>query len=193
MSQLHTKPYINPHAQLILGGARSGKSRLAEQRARASGKRLIYLATATAGDGQMAQRIATHQQRRDEQWQLVEEPLQLAQTLGRYNSSEYCILVDCLTLWLSNCLHHNCWPQQREALLQTLPELHCQLILVSNEVGSGIVPLGELSRQFADQSGFLHQALAGLCHRVTLTVAGLPLELKTAQPSPPSQPSGAAQ
>lgn len=169
---------INSH-QLILGGARSGKSRLAEARAQASGKQLIYIATAQAGDEEMAARIAHHQsQRSAANWQTVEEPIFLADLLAQHNHPQYCLLVDCLTLWLSNCLHHDCWPVQRTALLDLLPNLEAQLIMVSNEVGSGIVPLGQLSRQFADESGLLHQQLAALCSRVTLTVAGLPWDLK---------------
>lgn len=169
--------------QLILGGARSGKSRLAEERALASGKQLFYVATATAGDGEMVERIRIHQQRRDGSWQLLEEPVALAKLLRDHDSPDHCILVDCLTLWLSNCLYHECWEEQREQLLAVLPTLQSEVILVSNEVGSGIVPLGELSRRFADESGFLHQALAKLCGRVTLTVAGLPLELKQSEAS----------
>ncbi|MDM3871416.1 bifunctional adenosylcobinamide kinase/adenosylcobinamide-phosphate guanylyltransferase [Porticoccus sp. W117] len=168
--------------QLILGGARSGKSRLAEQRAlqlaEHSGGPLFYLATATAGDDEMAERIAHHRQRRSDQWQLLEEPLTLIDTLRANDGSGHVILVDCLTLWLSNCLHHQCWQAQRDSLLQGLANLRSQVIFVSNEVGSGVVPLGQLSRQFVDESGFLHQALAQQCQQVTLTVAGLPLELK---------------
>ena len=169
--------------ELILGGARSGKSALAEQRALATGLELIYLATATAGDQEMSSRIGHHQQRRGAQWQLVEEPVALADALRRQQGPQRCIVVDCLTLWLSNCLHRNCWEQQRDSLLQTLPELAGHIVLVSNETGLGVVPLGELSRRFVDEAGFLHQQLAALCARVTLTVAGLPLALKSPQES----------
>ncbi|MCK9564367.1 MAG: bifunctional adenosylcobinamide kinase/adenosylcobinamide-phosphate guanylyltransferase [Bacteroidales bacterium] len=169
----------NPLAlELLLGGARSGKSRLAEERALASGKHPYYIATATAGDGEMAERISHHRQRRGPQWQLVEAPLHLADTLLDLHGDDRCLLVDCLTLWLSNCLHHGCWPEERDALLKIAGQLKGRVILVSNEVGSGIVPLGELSRQFVDESGWLHQQLAQVARRVTLVVAGLPLELK---------------
>lgn len=170
--------------QLILGGARSGKSKLAEQRAKAltgQSRKLIYIATGSAGDEEMQQRIALHQSQReqgDARWLTVEEPLDLAAALQDYDDAANVILVDCLTLWLSNCLHHDCWRQQREALLASLSALQADVILVSNEVGSGIVPLGELSRRFADESGWLHQTLAQQCQQVTLVVAGLPLELK---------------
>lgn len=167
--------------ELILGGARSGKSRLAEARALESGKELIYVATATAGDPEMEQRIQRHRKSRDEHWRLVEEPLALADALSRHAAQDRCILVDCLTLWLSNLLHTEDttqWQAERKALLDTLPSLPGQIILVSNEVGMGIVPMGELTRQFVDESGWLHQDLAAICDRVTLTVAGLPHCLK---------------
>lgn len=166
--------------ELILGGARSGKSRLAESRALGSDGQLFYIATATADDREMSARIGHHQARRGPQWQTVEEPLRLAGTLCSLARHDRCLLVDCLTLWLSNCLHAECWQQERDALLTTLAGLPGRILLVSNEVGSGIVPLGELSRRFADESGWLHQQLAQLARRVTLVVAGLPLELKGA-------------
>ena len=170
--------YPNPGLELVLGGARSGKSRLAEQRALGGGHQLFYIATATADDGEMATRIRHHQSRRGNQWQLIESPLRLAATLRELQGHDRCLLVDCLTLWLSNCLHHQCWPAERDALLKAVGQLQGRVILVSNEVGSGIVPVGELSRQYVDESGWLHQQLAQVARRVTLVVAGLPLELK---------------
>lgn len=170
--------------QLILGGARSGKSHLAEQRAQAlgqQGRKLIYIATASAGDIEMQQRIAEHQRQREQanlDWLTIEEPLALTEVLKQYNDRSNVIVVDCLTLWLSNCLHKECWEQQREELLVNLSALQAEVLFVSNEVGSGIVPLGELSRRFADESGRLHQALAGQCEQVDLVVAGLALKLK---------------
>lgn len=167
--------------ELILGGARSGKSTLAEQRAVNSALELVYVATATAGDGEMSQRITHHQQRRGAQWTLVEEPIALAETLRQQQHPGRCIVIDCLTLWLSNCLHRQCWEQESTQLLTVLPELSGHIILVSNETGLGVVPMGELSRQFVDEAGFLHQQLANVCQQVTLVVAGLPLALKTPQ------------
>lgn len=168
--------------ELYLGGARSGKSRLAEQRARSSGKRLVYLATATAGDAEMAQRITHHQQqRRHDGWQTIEEPIALAATLARFNTPDYCVLVDCLTLWLTNLLlaqDSGEFDRQRGALLAMLPSFKGQLIMVSNEVGQGVVPMDALSRRFVDESGFLHQALAAQCDRVVFSIAGLPQVLK---------------
>ena len=164
--------------QLILGGARSGKSRTAEQRVADSGMNKIYLATATADDGEMSARIKKHQADRDGDWQLLEEPLDLAKTLSEYSRVDNCILVDCLTLWLSNCLHHDCWPEQEQALLDSLEHFPGAVIFVTNEVGQGIVPMGKLTRQFVDETGLLHQRLAAVCDRVTMVIAGLPQELK---------------
>jgi adenosylcobinamide kinase/adenosylcobinamide-phosphate guanylyltransferase len=167
--------------ELILGGARSGKSRIAEQHALASNKSLIYIATAEALDKEMTERIAEHRLRRDDRWQLVEEPLALAKALKEHSRADNCILVDCLTLWLNNLLHlgDEHWQREREALLKTLVDLPGDIILVSNEVGQGIVPLGELSRIFVDQSGWLHQDLARISDRVLFVVAGLPQILKS--------------
>lgn len=167
------------HTQLILGGARSGKSRYAEQCAQAlrPSRKRLYVATATAGDDEMSDRIQQHQERRDEQWQLIEEPIHLANVLD-HAQGDSVILIDCLTLWLSNCLHEKCWVEQRDAFLRLLSETQANVIMVSNEVGSGIVPMGELSRQFVDQSGWLHQEIASVCTHVNLVVAGLPLALK---------------
>ncbi|MDX1653747.1 MAG: bifunctional adenosylcobinamide kinase/adenosylcobinamide-phosphate guanylyltransferase [Candidatus Competibacteraceae bacterium] len=166
--------------ELILGGARSGKTRLAQQRAADSGREVVYIATAQALDGEMAQRIARHRAERPGQWTLVEEPLALAATLKEQARADRCLLVDCLTLWLSNLLavDKGTLDRQRQALLDSLPGLPGQVILVSNEVGQGIVPVNPLARRFRDEAGRLHQDLALLCQRVTLVVAGLPLALK---------------
>lgn len=176
--------------ELILGGARSGKSRLAEEQAERSGLEVIYIATAapvsSAVDPEMAARIHHHQQQRPSHWQTVEEPIHLADRLAEYASSERTILVDCLTLWLSNILssgeagnvdevHFN---SERDALLQQLRVFPGDIILVSNEVGQGIVPLGELTRRFCDESGRLHQDIAKICDRVTFVTAGLPMILR---------------
>ncbi|WP_020208468.1 bifunctional adenosylcobinamide kinase/adenosylcobinamide-phosphate guanylyltransferase [Gilvimarinus chinensis] len=173
--------------QLILGGARSGKSRFAQQQAeswqRQTGGQLRYLATAEAGDAEMHARIQRHQQDRGAPWQTLEEPLNLASELKQNQSRDTCVLVDCLTLWVSNCMHHGQWESQKASLLQAIDEANEKgvtpnWIFVSNEVGSGIVPLGPLSREFVDASGWLHQALAERAKTVTLVVAGLPVTLK---------------
>jgi len=166
---------------LILGGARSGKSALAERLAGASGCEVAYIATAQANDAEMAARIAHHRASRPAHWHSVEEPLALAATLRRHARADRCLLVDCLTLWLSNLLGQDDearFVQERDALLEILPTLQGQLLLVSNEVGMGIVPMGALSRRFVDEAGRLHQALAERCERVVFVAAGLPLVLK---------------
>lgn len=166
--------------ELILGGARSGKSAYAEKSALATGKTPVYVATGWSDDPEMAARIDRHRADRGDRWLLVEEPLHLAQALLAVDGGDRVLVVDCLTLWLSNCLHMGDWQAARNRLLQVLPQLRADLFIVSNEVGSGIVPLGELPRRFVDESGWLHQALAQVCERVTLVVAGLPLALKPA-------------
>ena len=168
---------------LILGGARSGKSRHAENCAHDSGKSLFYVATAQPRDGEMSARIAHHKAQRGGQWTLLEEPVQLANCLEKINSTEHCIVIDCLTLWLSNCLEQGCWPEEKAHLLSTLKHFEADIILVGNEVGGGIVPMGELSRQFIDENGWLQQTLAGLCNQVTTVIAGLPLTLKDTTPT----------
>lgn len=171
--------------ELILGGIRSGKSRLAEQRALASGLDVVYIATATAGDESMHARIEQHRAHRPAHWLTVEEPLTLTQALLQNTDPKRCVIVDCLTLWLTNwlCSENTAgYNAQRAALLQTLPTLAGHIILVANETSMGIVPLGELTRRYCDEAGTLHQALAAQCDRVTLTVAGLPMTLK--EPAP---------
>lgn len=179
--------------ELILGGARSGKSMLAEKRAQESGLKVIYVATAQALDGEMARRVAHHRERRPAEWGCVEETLHLPQRLRELAAPDTCLLVDCLTLWLSNLLFAgraatqaeageaiDC-PQFREqtaALVEALPQLPGRIILVSNEVGWGIVPMHPVSRLFADEQGRLNQRVAAACDRVTLVAAGLPLVLK---------------
>lgn len=166
--------------ELILGGARSGKSKLAEQRAKDSALPVLYVATAQALDAEMQLRIQHHQQTRPATWQLVEEPIDLADVLLQHDQPQRLILVDCLTLWLSNVLTQNeaLFRQQIDSFLEVAAKLEAQLILVSNETGLGVVPMGELSRKFVDESGRLHQKLAQLADRVTFCVAGLPMTLK---------------
>jgi adenosylcobinamide kinase / adenosylcobinamide-phosphate guanylyltransferase len=167
--------------QLILGGARSGKSRLAEKLASDSAMPVTYIATSQPLDGEMNARVALHRQRRPSQWGLIEEPLELARVLRENAAPGHCLLVDCLTLWLTNLLLLDD-PQrlgvERESLLDCLASLPGEIIFVSNETGLGVVPLGELTRRYVDEAGWLHQALAERCQRVVLTVAGLPLTLK---------------
>lgn len=164
---------------LILGGARSGKSRHAEHLAEQSGLAVVYIATAEALDAEMSARIAHHRAQRPGHWQLVEEPLALAVVLRAQAAPDRCLLVDCLTLWLGNLLVDEARLQREiDALYAALPELPGEILLVSNEVGWGIVPDNPLARRFRDEAGRLHQQLAALCDRVTLVAAGLPLALK---------------
>lgn len=167
--------------QLILGGARSGKSRLAEKLATDSGLSVTYIATSQPLDGEMTARVAHHRERRPSEWGLIEEPVELARVLKENATPNHCLLVDCLTLWFTNLLmleDPDRLKEEREALLQTLATLPGEIIFVSNETGMGVVPLGELTRRYVDEAGWLHQALAERCQRVVLTVAGLPLTLK---------------
>lgn len=169
---------------LILGGARSGKSRLAEKLACDSELQLVYVATATAGDEEMKARIERHRaDRAEDGWVTVEEPEDLAAVVELYAKENKCLLIDCLTLWLSNCLHSNSWGVQKKKFFHELERIqksatNCQIIMVSNETGLGVVPMGELSRNFVDESGFMHQDIASIADNVTLVVAGLPTELK---------------
>lgn len=166
---------------LILGGVRSGKSRLAERLATASGLPVTYIATATAHDDEMRARIAAHRAHRPGQWRLIEEPLQLAAALRAHADAGCCVLIDCLTLWLTNLLTTDdatALERERTALLAVLPTVPGRIILVGNETNMGVTPLGELARRYCDEAGLLHQALAQCCERVILTVAGLPHVLK---------------
>jgi adenosylcobinamide kinase/adenosylcobinamide-phosphate guanylyltransferase len=167
--------------ELILGGVRSGKSRHAEALARDSGLEVIYLATARPGDAEMQARIAAHRARRPTHWRLVEEPLALASALSAHAAPARCLIVDCLTLWLTQLVCEDDparLEQEQAALLAALPNLPGRVLLIGNETNMGVVPLGELSRRYCDQAGALHQALGALCDRVTLMVAGLPLFVK---------------
>lgn len=166
---------------LILGGARSGKSRHAQNHAVASGLPVTLIATAQARDQEMAARIARHQAERPVGWQTLEEPLHLAAALRLTAAAGRCVLVDCLTLWLLNLLEagESVFAAERAALLDLLSELPGEILLVANEVGLGVIPMGELSRRFVDEAGWLNQAIARQADAVTFIAAGFPLALKT--------------
>lgn len=170
---------------LILGGARSGKSAYAEKMASQSELPVTYIATAQVYDDEFAKRIEHHKMRRPAHWQIVEAPFNLADTLLKQDAKDTCLIVDCLTLWLAQCICPDCappegvvWKQERAALLASLPKLQATVFLVSNEVGMGIVPLGEINRQFQDEQGRLNQAVAQIADKVSFIAAGLPLKLK---------------
>lgn len=184
----------------VFGGARSGKSAYAEKLAIASNLPVTYIATAQVYDDEFRQRIAHHQARRPAHWQLIEEPHFLSDALeanthaasraSKNARAVKCIIIDCLTLWLAQCICADCvppecrenikgfWANEREKFLALLPTLTDEIILVSNEVGMGIVPLGEINRQFQDEQGRLNQAIAAIADKVTMIAAGLPLTLK---------------
>ena len=185
------------HIHLVLGGARSGKSSLAERCAKNTRLPVTYIATAQSLDCEMESRIARHQADRPSHWHTVESPIKLAVAIDSIiDKSTFknpqdknvgiCILVDCLTLWLTNCLcQHDLayFEKEKQQLLSTLissqKHSNVHIILVSNEVGHGIVPMGDLSREFVDQAGWLHQAIAEIADQVDFVMAGLPLALKT--------------
>ncbi|KZN54078.1 bifunctional adenosylcobinamide kinase/adenosylcobinamide-phosphate guanylyltransferase [Pseudoalteromonas luteoviolacea] len=179
---------MTKHVELILGGARSGKSALAEQRAQSwlesgSVKELIYVATAQSKDEEMAERIAHHRASRLSCWKVIECPWDIAPIITALSPFQ-CALVDCLTLWLTYGLCEVEFPEyenQRSQLLKALQGTKGKVILVSNEVGHGIVPMGALSRQFVDESGRLHQHIAAVADHVDFVMAGLALNLKSEQ------------
>ena len=196
----HISTFPLPQVTLVLGGARSGKSTHAERLVTGTlhggaPRPAVYIATAEAGDVEMATRIMAHRTRRGAVWTTIEEPLKLADVLEQAAAKGQPMLVDCLTLWLSNLLIAGKAAAQAEAgeaiacplfrdettaLMELLPQLPGHIILVSNEVGWGIVPMHPVSRLFADEQGRLNQRVAGVCDQVTLVAAGLPLSLKHA-------------
>lgn len=178
---------------LVFGGARSGKSAYAENLAAGSSQNVVYVATAQAGDAEMTARIASHRQQRSHcGWRTVEEPLALGEAIACWSRPETMLLVDCLTVWLSNLLfaENRDFPEvgeiappaifleQREGFLRALEQAKGDVVLVSNEVGMGIVPQGAVSRWFVDEAGRLNQAVAARCEQVVWVAAGLPLVLK---------------
>jgi adenosylcobinamide kinase/adenosylcobinamide-phosphate guanylyltransferase len=172
---------------LVLGGVRSGKSRYAEELARGQARAVTLIATAEARDEEMAARIEAHRRHRDARWRVIEEPLALAAALHTALSPERLVIVDCLTVWLSNLLCGNDADAPRretQALLDAVSSLAGDCILISNEVGFGIIPANALARRFGDEAGVLHQRIASQCDRVVLMVAGLPLTVKESRHPP---------
>ncbi|MCU0837295.1 MAG: bifunctional adenosylcobinamide kinase/adenosylcobinamide-phosphate guanylyltransferase [Rhodospirillales bacterium] len=177
LAPLPTRPAL-PAVTLVLGGARSGKSRYAEGLVEAAGSGL-YVATAEAGDDEMAARIAQHRARRGTAWTTHEEPLDLADALRRLAIAERPILVDCLTLWLANVMAAGRdIAEETAALTRLLGRLAGPVVFVANEVGLGLVPETPLGRAFRDEAGRLNQAVAAVADRVVFVAAGLPLLLK---------------
>lgn len=202
MPSLNTMTAPSPSAtrawqEFILGGQKSGKTRRAEQLARdwldaAPGRTALYLATGQAWDEEMRQRIARHQADRAERvpgMQTLEAPLQLAQALQQHSRAQTLVVVDCLTLWLTNWMmpaqeseskmpQATSWKAQRALFLEVLPECAGPVVVVGNEIGLGVIPMGREVRQFVDALGVLNQDVARACSRVTLMAAGLPLQMK---------------
>jgi len=167
---------------LVIGGARSGKSKYAEELATKLQLPVSYVATAIAFDKEMVERIAHHQARRPKHWSVRECPFMLAELLKIESQKQQVILVDCLTLWLNNQLHKNSGQNFSllfSELIDSLKSSQAQIIFVSNEVGLGIIPMGEITRQFVDEAGRLNQQIAQIADQVIFTVAGLPMPLKT--------------
>jgi adenosylcobinamide kinase / adenosylcobinamide-phosphate guanylyltransferase len=172
---------------LVLGGARSGKSCLAESLAH--GER-HYIATAQAFDDEMKDRIAKHQLQRGDGWVTHEEQFGLPRKLAELDQGDRFVLVDCLTLWLSNLiLAERDWQEPTTALCGMLQRMKVDVVLVSNEVGLSIVPDNKLGRQFRDAQGIVNQRVAAVADNVVFVAAGLPLVLKGALPSPPANPA----
>jgi adenosylcobinamide kinase / adenosylcobinamide-phosphate guanylyltransferase len=167
--------------QLILGGSRSGKSSYAESLITKFESPWIYIATAQVLDSEMKDRVAQHRDRRGSEWETIEAPLHLIETMKALESRSRPVLVDCLTLWLTNLLLDPDRPspeREIDRLCEYLPVTNYPLFLVSNEVGTGIVPENALARRFRDLAGHANQRVAAVCSSVTMVIAGIPLVLK---------------
>ncbi|MBQ1498372.1 MAG: bifunctional adenosylcobinamide kinase/adenosylcobinamide-phosphate guanylyltransferase [Sphingomonas sp.] len=163
----------------VLGGARSGKSRYAQQRAEALAGRHVFIATAEAWDAEMAERIARHRADRDTRWETVDAPRDLAAALDAASGTGAVVLVDCLTLWASNLLLADAdMEEATDELRAAIARFDGGLILVANETGFGIVPDNALARRFRDAAGRINQAVAATADEVMLVVAGLPMRVK---------------
>jgi adenosylcobinamide kinase / adenosylcobinamide-phosphate guanylyltransferase len=165
---------------LVLGGARSGKSRFAENLILNSGRKPVYIATGRAMDEEMSERISIHRDRRGKNWETVEEPLALADALLQIAHPGRAILVDCLTLWVTNLMMAGAnIDTECEGLIAALNDIHVPVVLVSNEVGLGIVPDTKMGREFRDLAGNVNQRVANASRNVWFVAAGLPLVLKS--------------
>jgi adenosylcobinamide kinase / adenosylcobinamide-phosphate guanylyltransferase len=168
-----------PPVTLVLGGARSGKSAFAEGLVAGHRRGCVYLATAEIHDEEMKERVRLHRSRRDAQWRTVEAPLDLSGTLVAETEQGAAILVDCLTLWLSNLMHAARDPAaETDALMKALGQVAGPVVFVANEVGLGIVPDNKLARDFRDHAGRMNQRIAAEADAVFFIAAGLPMKLK---------------
>lgn len=170
----------HPRRIMVIGGARSGKSGYAESLAPAGTHSRVYIATAdeNANDEEMRTRIARHRRSRGTGWKTVNAPINLGDAINEHARPGAFILVDCITLWLCNVMDHMTSTNAMEDLLQAIEQTQATLVMVSNEVGTGIVPENSLARRFRDEAGRVNQQIAAACDEVTLIVAGLPLSLK---------------
>lgn len=167
---------------LVLGGVRSGKSAFAQQAVAASGKNVNYIATSQIFDEDMANRVKLHKENRPVNWNVIEEPLELAKVLNSLNDPQQAVIIECLTLWLTNllCLEDDSrLEEEKVAFIGAVANFKGDLVLVSSEVGLGIMPMNSLARRFGDEAGLLNQQLANLSNQVTLVAAGLPMSLKS--------------
>lgn len=170
---------MDGHRLFVLGGARSGKSRHAQQRAESLEGRLTFVATAQAHDDEMRDRIARHQADRDQRWRTIDAPVALPEAIQALDGRDHVVLVDCLTLWLSNLLLMDAdIPAACDRLTRAVGDFSGHIILVANEVGFGIVPDNVLARRFRDDAGRLNQRVAAIADEVLMVAAGLPLRLK---------------
>ena len=168
-----------PPVTLVLGGARSGKSSYAEKITVAHPRGCVYLATAGIGDDEMAERVRVHRARREEHWRTIEAPLDIGAAIVAETDQGAAVLVDCLTLWLSNLMAAGRDPaRETEDLIRALGQAGGPVIFVANEVGLGIVPDNALARAFRDQAGRMNQRIAQIANDVVFVAAGLPLRLK---------------
>jgi adenosylcobinamide kinase/adenosylcobinamide-phosphate guanylyltransferase len=168
---------------LVIGGCRSGKSNFAlDQANRVEGKNKVFIATSVPTDSEMKDRVKKHQQERGKDWQTIEEPVKIYETINEFSSKAGVILVDCLTLWTSNLLFQSFTPVQIDAALEqletSLEHCECPVFLVSNEVGTGIVPENKLARRFRDVAGLVNQRAAKTADRVVMMVAGIDCQIK---------------
>lgn len=173
------RDFSEPSVTLVLGGARSGKSAYGERLVEGVGGPMTYIATAEAGDDEMAARIADHRARRGNHWTTVEEPLELAEALAHADQPGAAVLVDCLTLWLANLMAaERDIPTEGRRLTDTLEQVEGAVVLVANEVGLGIVPDNPQARAFRDHAGRLNQSIAQVAENAVFVAAGLPMILK---------------
>ena len=170
----------------VIGGCRSGKSSFALDHAnREKGTTKIFIATSVPSDSEMEKRVEKHQYERGDEWQTIEEPVKIDETINQYSKNASVILVDCLTLWVSNMLLHSFDQDQLEKAVKHLENslelCRCHVFLVSNEVGTGIVPENQIARQFRDFAGFVNQRIAKAADRVVMTIAGIDVQIKPRQ------------